>query len=184
MKWMKRLLALLLALLLAVGLAACDFNFEEDWPDEPGTTTTVQSETTAVTSAATSTSTSMTSAPTEQEKPDRDGSYTSLDDVVRYLKEYGHLPSNFITKNEARALGWEGGSLEKYAPGKCIGGDHFGNYEGLLPTKKGRSYTECDIDTLGASGRGAKRLVFSNDGLYYYTKDHYEHFTQVGEDVP
>ena len=105
-----------------------------------------------------------------------DGTYTSKEDVALYIYTYGCLPSNFITKNEARDLGWEGGSLEPYAPGMCIGGDRFGNYEGLLPEADGRSYTECDIDTLGADKRGAKRIVFSNDGLIYYTEDHYESF--------
>lgn len=107
---------------------------------------------------------------------DEDGVYTSKDDVALYLHTYGHLPSNFITKKEAEKLGWSGGSLEPYAPGKCIGGSHFGNYEGILPEKDGRSYTECDIDTLDADKRGAKRIVFSNDGLIYYTEDHYETF--------
>ena len=107
---------------------------------------------------------------------DEDGSYTSKEDVALYIHTYGHLPGNFITKKEAQALGWSGGSLEPYAPGKCIGGSHFGNYEGLLPEAEGRSYTECDIDTLGAGSRGAKRIVFSNDGLIYYTGDHYERF--------
>ena len=86
------------------------------------------------------------------------------------------LKRGFATKKEAQALGWSGGSLEPYAPGKCIGGSHFGNYEGLLPEAEGRSYTECDIDTLGAGSRGTKRIVFSNDGLIYYTGDHYESF--------
>jgi len=86
------------------------------------------------------------------------------------------LPDNFFTKKEAEKLGWSGGGLQSYAPGKCIGGDRFGNYEGLLPKKSGRTYTECDIDTLGRSSRGAKRIVFSNDGLIYYTDDHYESF--------
>lgn len=108
--------------------------------------------------------------------PPEDGTYTSRDDVAQYIFTYGHLPSNFITKKETRTLGWEGGSLEPYAPGKCIGGSRFGNYEGLLPEKDGRVYTECDIDTLGADRRGAKRIVFSNDGLVYYTEDHYESF--------
>jgi len=107
---------------------------------------------------------------------DEDGSYTTKEDVALYLYTYGRLPDNFITKDEARSLGWEGGGLEDFAPGKCIGGDRFGNYEGLLPKEKGRSYTECDIDTLGADSRGAKRIVFSNDGLIYYTADHYESF--------
>ena len=105
-----------------------------------------------------------------------DGVYTSKEDVARYISEFGHLPQNFITKKEAQALGWPGGSLEKYAPGKCIGGDRFGNYEGLLPEEKGRKYYECDIDTLGKDKRGAKRIIYSNDGLVYYTGDHYETF--------
>lgn len=108
--------------------------------------------------------------------PDEDGSYTSKEDVACYIYLYGHLPPNFITKKEAEKLGWPGGSLEPYAPGMCIGGSRFGNYEGLLPEKEGRTYTECDIDTLGADKRGAKRIVFSNDGLIYYTEDHYETF--------
>ena len=107
---------------------------------------------------------------------DENGTYTSKEDVALYIYTYGKLPSNFITKNEAKALGWSGGSLEEYAPGMCIGGDRFGNYEGILPQADGRTYTECDIDTLGASKRGAKRIVFSNDGLIYYTEDHYETF--------
>lgn len=107
---------------------------------------------------------------------DENGVYTTKDDVALYIHTYGKLPKNFITKKEAENLGWPGGSLEPYAPGKCIGGSYFGNYEGLLPTKKGRTYTECDIDTLGAKSRGAKRIVFSNDGLIYYTDDHYESF--------
>lgn len=104
-----------------------------------------------------------------------DGAYTTKNDVALYLHLYGHLPGNFITKKEAKALGWGGGSLEQYAPGKCIGGDRFGNYEKLLPVD--RSYHECDINTLGAKSRGAERLVFSGDGLIYYTGDHYNTFT-------
>lgn len=102
------------------------------------------------------------------------GSYTTKEDVALYIHLYGELPLNFMTKKHARALGWEGGSLEPVAPGMCIGGDWFGNYEGLLP--EDREYTECDIDTLGKSSRGAKRIVFSDDGLIYYTEDHYASF--------
>ena len=113
-------------------------------------------------------------APEEEAVIDPDGTYTSKEDVALYIHTYGCLPSNFMTKKEAQQLGWEGGGLEDYAPGMCIGGDRFGNYEGLLP--EGRNYTECDIDTLGADKRGAKRIVFSDDGLIYYTDDHYESF--------
>lgn len=137
-----------------------------------------------------STPTEDNTQPEESTRPEEDtapiaadGTYTSKEDVALYIHTYGCLPGNFITKNEARDLGWEGGGLEKYAPGMCIGGDRFGNYEGLLPDAPGRIWTECDIDTLGKSSRGAKRIVFSNDGLIYYTDDHYESFTQLyGED--
>lgn len=117
-----------------------------------------------------------TEAPTEETQPYLDpyGSYTSKEDVALYIHLYGELPLNFMTKKQARDLGWEKGSLEPVAPGMCIGGDYFGNYEELLP--EDREYTECDIDTLGKSSRGAKRIVFSDDGLIYYTEDHYESF--------
>lgn len=107
---------------------------------------------------------------------DEAGEYTSKDDVSLYLDTYGHLPQNFITKSDARALGWSGGGLDDYAYGKCIGGDRFGNNEGLLPEASGRQYYECDIDTLHEDSRGAKRIVFSSDGLIYYTENHYESF--------
>jgi len=61
----------------------------------------------------------------------------------------------------------------------AIGGDHYGNYEGKLPDANGREYTECDIDTHGYKDRGSRRLIFSNDGLYFYTKDHYENFDEL-----
>ncbi len=144
----------------------------------PEQTTIAPEQTTSITSPASADAPESTSVTPEQNAvPDENGSYTSRDDVALYIHTYGHLPQNFITKKEARELGWSGGSVEDYAPGKCIGGDHFGNYEGLLPDKPGRSYTECDIDTLGKSGRGARRIIFSNDGLIYYTEDHYESFT-------
>ena len=139
------------------------------------TTTEATKETTEATKKSKESS-KETVAPTEA-PIDEDGTYTSKDDVALYIHTYGHLPKNFVTKSEARAKGWEGGSLEDYFPGASIGGDKFGNREGLLPTKKGRTYTECDIDTKGKKSRGAKRIVFSNDGLIYYTDDHYETFT-------
>ena len=101
--------------------------------------------------------------------------YYDLENVVLYLYYYDELPDNFITKKEARALGWEGGTPERYLEGSAIGGDSFGNREGLLPEGK---YTECDLYTLGKNERGAERLVFTDDE-YYYTGDHYASFTQV-----
>lgn len=108
---------------------------------------------------------------------ERDGEYTSKEEVAAYLYQYGELPENFITKKQAKELGWVSseGNLHEVAPGKSIGGDYFGNYEGILPEKKGREYHECDIDTDGGY-RGAKRIVYSDDGLIYYTEDHYETF--------
>ena len=127
-------------------------------------------------SPAGTTKAGQTAVKTEKASISKDGTYTSKEDVALYLYTYGELPKNYITKNEARALGWDGGSLEPYAPGKSIGGDYFGNYEGNLPKKKGRTYHECDIDTAGKRSRGAKRIIWSTDGLIYYTPDHYETF--------
>ena len=115
----------------------------------------------------------------EEETIDEDGVYDSKEDVALYIHTYGKLPSNYITKAEAKEAGWSGNGgdkLDKYCPGKCIGGDYFGNYEGLLPKASGRKWTECDIGTLGAKNRGVKRIVFSNDGLIYYTGNHYDSF--------
>ena len=108
---------------------------------------------------------------------DEDGWYTSKEEVALYIHLYGDLPDNYVTKREAEEAGWSGGSVERYTgEGTAIGGSAFGNREGLLPKERGRTYTECDIDTVGKNSRGAKRIVFSNDGLVYYTDDHYESF--------
>lgn len=111
---------------------------------------------------------------------EEDGEYTTKEEVAAYIHEFGKLPSNYITKRDAQDLGWDNklGNLDKVAPGKSIGGDKFGNYEELLPTEKGRKYFECDIDFDGGY-RGAKRIIFSNDGLIYYTEDHYKSFEQL-----
>ena len=133
-------------------------------------------------SPASTASPETTTAPETTAAPviDKNGSYTTKEDVALYLRTYGELPPNFITKTEAQALGWVSnkGNLHDVAPGKSIGGDYFGNYEGLLPKKTGRQYYECDIDYTGGF-RGAKRIVYSNDGLIYYTENHYESFTEI-----
>ena len=105
----------------------------------------------------------------------REGEYTDQDHVCWYIVAFGALPKNFITKAEARRLGWQGGPLEPYAPGKSIGGDRYGNYERTLP--EGR-YRECDVDTKGRP-RGAKRIVFSDDRRVYYSDDHYQTFKRL-----
>ncbi len=110
------------------------------------------------------------------------GSYTSKEDVALYLHLYGALPGNYLTKDEARARGWDSaaGNLQEVAPGMSIGGDRFGNYEGALPDAQGRVWFECDIDYDGGH-RNAKRIVYSSDGLVYYTEDHYETFELLYE---
>lgn len=186
---MKRWLGFLLAVLLAFGLTACNLEVTIGYPDD-GSAEAYEKETDFLTQESDDSGSDYAAGALESKLdgdslPDvgqedsllpEDGHYTSKEDVALYIYQYGCLPSNFITKKEAEKLGWSGGSLEPYAPGMCIGGSRFGNYEGLLPQKDGRTYTECDIDTLGAESRGAKRIVFSNDGLIYYTEDHYESF--------
>lgn len=196
---MKKHLLLLKAILLSLLLTGCGITmppevaeaipeivyeaeeFAEIDEEEAVPETAAKPETESDTEAETDTETAAdlndkTGSPSDEAALSEDGVYTAKEDVALYLHLYGHLPSNFITKKEAEKLGWKGGSLEPFAPGMCIGGNRFGNYEGLLPEKNGRFYTECDIDTLGADSRGAKRIVFSNDGLIYYTEDHYESF--------
>ena len=166
--WCKRLLALLLAAMLAAAGLACAA--AEDWRDmlrdlygltddygddysEPGD-----------------------AAPDDAfELP-----VTDPQQIVNYLEIYGELPENFITKDEARAMGWDSryNYVGEVAPGKSIGGDRFGNYEGQLPGKKGRTWYECDANYRGKK-RGAERVLFSSDGLYFYTDDHYASFTQM-----
>lgn len=177
---MKRILSLLLALFLILPLAACRETQVPVTPTQGVTENLAIPDGSGETTDDSGEGASQGEITLPQEETDallpEDGSYTTKEDVALYLHQYGHLPDNFITKKEAESLGWHGGSLEPYAPGKCIGGSRFGNYEGLLPEKDGRTFTECDIDTLGAQSRGAKRIVFSNDGLIYYTGDHYESF--------
>ncbi|MEE8886180.1 MAG: ribonuclease domain-containing protein [Eubacteriales bacterium] len=115
----------------------------------------------------------------DEETVSEDGTYTDKDSVALYLHLYRHLPSNYITKDEAYDLGWKSeGTLDEVAPGMSIGGDVFGNYEGKLPEESGRTYYECDIDYVSGS-RNAERIIWSDDGLIYYTGDHYETFEQL-----
>lgn len=109
-----------------------------------------------------------------------DGSYTSRDEVALYLHTYGKLPKNFISKKDAEEQGFRfgEGDFGEAFPGMSVGGSRFGNYEGQLPEKSGRRYYECDIDYQGGR-RNAKRIVYSNDGLIFYTDDHYKSFTQL-----
>ena len=109
-----------------------------------------------------------------------DGYYTSKEEVAEYIHKFGKLPGNYITKTKAKKLGWNQneGNLQEVLPDMSIGGGPFGNNEGLLPEAPGRQYYECDIDYKGGP-RNAKRIIYSNDGLIFYTEDHYESFEQL-----
>ncbi len=168
----KRLLAFLMVLMLCIGLFGCGGSKQQNASGY--TNPTEQSET------KTPEKTEEENKKTEQAPAiDENGIYDSKDDVALYIHTYGHLPSNYITKKEAQKLGWKGGDLRPYAPDKCIGGSGFGNNEGKLPDEKGRQYYECDIGTLNKKSRGEKRIVYSNDGLVYYTDDHYKSFERL-----
>lgn len=177
----QKLIALLLAAALALGLTGCGvelLDVAEDIADAA-----LSGEDLGIIGGADGPSAIIVATPSYDEPAqsvpaiDEDGTYNSVEDVSLYLYTYGELPDNYITKDDARDLGWTGGSVENYAGDGCaIGGDRFGNREGLLPTVQGRTYYECDIDTVGDGTRGAERIVYSNDGLIYYTADHYEHF--------
>ena len=108
------------------------------------------------------------------------GEYSDKDHVALYIHTFGHLPSNYISKTKARKAGWVNtkGNLWDVLPGKSIGGSEFYNDDAALPDAAGRRWTECDIDYSGGY-RNAKRIVFSNDGLVFYTDDHYETFEQL-----
>ncbi|MBP3853824.1 MAG: ribonuclease [Erysipelotrichaceae bacterium] len=114
---------------------------------------------------------------------DENGIYDTKEQVAEYIQTYGRLPKNYMTKKEARKrYGWKGGPLHEYEDNLCIGGDVFSNFEGTLPEKEGQTYYECDIGTLSSDSRGAKRIVYSNDGLIYYTSDHYQSFELLAGD--
>lgn len=156
----------------AVGIAS-------EISSEAGTTEAVETSAESLSDKAAETAEETEAALTVEE----DGHYTSKEEVALYIHLYGKLPSNFISKDEAEKLGWkkkdgEAGQLHVVAPGMSIGGSYFGNYEGLLPKKNGRKYYECDINYVKGN-RGAERIVYSNDGLIFYTGDHYETFEQL-----
>lgn len=192
---MKRLSALFLSLVMALSLTACGGSTEEivnaldaaiSAVEDYGTSADI-----GIIGGADGPTSIIVSEPSDPDEigiigcesftiyfdTPREGEYYyDLENVVLYLEYYGQLPANYITKDEARALGWKGGVPEYVMDGAAIGGDRFSNREGALP--KG-NYTECDLNTLGEDERGAERLVFSDEGEYYHTEDHYKTFTQV-----
>ncbi len=176
----KRLLALFLALLIPLAaLSACASGGADPFPEDYGDERVDGLDDLPSPAPPEDGPAAPTEEPGDGALPVYGEYYYDVVNVTLYLETYGELPPNYITKEQARDLGWSGGSVERYREGAAIGGDRFGNYEGLLPAARGRTYTECDIDTDGYGSRGARRLIFSNDGLYFYTDDHYESFRQV-----
>jgi len=180
MKQILRKLSVIFVIISTIAmLAGCGLTYTLETTRKatiPTFMTTITEETSTSSTSATSAATEGSTSQTAQSRIDESGSFTRKDDVALYIYTYGHLPSNFITKKEAKKLGWSSGGLDNYIYGACIGGDRFGNYEENLPEKSGRVYYECDIDTMHQRSRGAKRIVFSSDGLIYYTEDHYSSF--------
>ncbi len=102
-------------------------------------------------------------------------------EAVTALRATKKLPGRYITKKDAEAAGWKpGADLCRVAPGRAIGGDPFFNREKRLPEKSGRRWYEADLDPQ-CGRRGARRLLFSGDGLIFVTTDHYRTFMQVPE---
>ena len=156
-RWLKLICAALLTVAFLVSLSGCQ-------PKEVAPV--------AVSGAVKS---DATTVQVEKGKP-----YSTANEVAAYIHKFRQLPPNFISKLEAQKLGWDQakGNLWQVADRKSIGGDRFANREGKLPVASGRQYYECDIDYRGGF-RGAKRLVYSNDGLVFYSEDHYKTFRQL-----
>lgn len=111
---------------------------------------------------------------------DEYGEYTALEEVAAYLVQYGALPCNYLTKTEAKELGWSAkkDNLGDVMPGCSIGGDKFQNKEKKLPSAKGRTWYECDLNSKNGE-RTNERLVYSSDGMIYYTPDAHQTFIRI-----
>lgn len=172
-KLLNIICSLAVAILLAVPLAGCAASgvTAGDAPTKGQATASAVSKSSKAASNA---------QKTKSASVDENGTYTDKDHVALYIHTYGHLPSNFISKTKARKAGWVSteGNLWDVLPGKSIGGSEFYNDDEQLPDAPRRRWTECDIDYEGGF-RGAKRIVFSNDGLIFYTADHYKTFEQL-----
>ena len=124
-------------------------------------------------------------APQMTATPVPEGPIIDPQSIADYLFAHGKLPDNFITKEEARAWGWDSSRnyLSDVAPGMSIGGDYFGNYEERLPVVKGRKYYEADCYYTGGK-RNAYRVIYSDDGHVWYTEDHYQTFIELFPTAP
>ncbi len=103
-----------------------------------------------------------------------------LVEILRNLNDTHNkrLPAKFVNKKTARSWGWHPGKdlwSVSALRGASIGGDRFQNREGRLPYNQWR---EADLDYKGGR-RGAKRLIFSQNGVRVVTVDHYRTFVEV-----
>jgi ribonuclease T1 len=57
--------------------------------------------------------------------------------------------------------------------------ESFGNREGNLPPRPSGWYREYTVPTPGSDDRGARRFVVGQDGVFFYTDDHYSSFREV-----
>ena len=163
-----------------LGSDSWDYEDEDSWDEELETEDLQSQDSQSQNQQEEETSQAADSEGAQKADVSEDGTYTSVEDVALYIHLYGHLPSNYITKKEAQEAGWESskGNLWDVADGMSIGGSRFGNYEGALPDASGRKWYECDVNYEGGY-RGSERILYSNDGLIYYTGDHYKTFEQL-----
>ncbi|MBP1762121.1 MAG: ribonuclease [Firmicutes bacterium] len=174
----KKCLLVLWTILLFVSLAGCQSTSIKGPAERPSPNTAISKEDTAANRVQKDQAANTTGIIRIQVI--KGESYSTRDEVASYIFEFHTLPPNYITKTEAQKLGWDNskGNLWKVTNRKSIGGDRFGNLEGRLPKANGRQYYECDIDYSGGY-RSAKRIIYSNDGLVFYTDDHYNTFKQL-----
>ncbi|MBQ6582266.1 MAG: ribonuclease [Mogibacterium sp.] len=165
---------LLLVLLLCLGLVSTLASCGRGTGGNTDTGTAVeQSDPEPVTAPEGSGDTVEQSDPEPAAQIDENGEYTSHEEVALYIHTYHKLPPNYMTKQKAEEKGWKS---DPQKHGIAIGGNRFGNYEGLLP--EGEKYYECDVD-YPKKGRGKCRLIYTKNGTVYYTNDHYESFEQL-----
>ncbi|MGB7473905.1 ribonuclease domain-containing protein [Trichococcus sp.] len=174
---MKGLFALL-AIILAVWVNGVDSLFEDQTPDSSISIAASSSQ--AIDDGIVESETQESAEIITSSGVTEGQFYSTKDEVAAYIRQFNALPPNYLTKDEAEALGWDNaqGNLWEVTDGMSIGGDFYGNREGLLPKKSGRTYYEADINYNGGY-RGAERIVYSNDGLIFFTDDHYESFEQL-----
>ena len=97
-----------------------------------------------------------------------------------YLIVFNRLPSYYVSKEDAEDAGWVNwqGNLDEVLPGKMIGGNIYNNRDGKLPSAPGRVWREADINYSGGY-RNDERILYSNDGLIFVSRDHYKTFYEI-----